>query len=145
MSFTKDARRVRNFRIPLKLRRDALTRCIVHLVLFSGLRRTARTREAFQVELREMNQLGQRFFLRFAKQVPTFTFDLDRIQEFTEEELLDALRLVEAEWNRFLVRKRAFDQKRIRQKVRGIRQVRRADRDVLYNRKRETDGTPGTT
>jgi hypothetical protein len=92
-----------------------------------------------------MNRLGQAFFVRFAKQVPTFTFDLNRIQEFTEEELLDALRLVEAEWNRFLVRRRAFDQKRIRQKMRGIRQPLRADLDVLHNRKRETGETPDTT
>ena len=74
MSFTKEARRVRNFRLPLPLRRAALARCITHLALYSG-----------------MGSIN-------------------------------------------LVRKGAFDQKRIRQKMRGIRQPRRADLDLLYNR-----------
>jgi hypothetical protein len=92
-----------------------------------------------------MRQIGgTAYFVEQAKGCPNLKFDIDRIPEFTEEELLDALRLVEAEWNRFLVRQRAFDQKRIRQKMRGIRQPRRADVDRLYNWESKTDMEPST-
>jgi hypothetical protein len=110
-------------------------------VLYSGKSQPDLTREALLARLEWMRQIGgTAFFVEQAKRCPSLRFDVDRIHQFTEEELLDGLRLVEAEWNRFLVRSRVFDQKRIRQKMRGRRQPRRADIDALYNRVTDPQG-----
>jgi hypothetical protein len=97
------ARKVRDRRLDLRIRRCALNSCILRLAWLTR----------------------QRYLLtrdRFAAR-----FSLDPPEELTEDQLLDALTAIEVERNRVLEKVRAFDRKRLRAKLRGRRQMSAAE------------------
>jgi hypothetical protein len=108
MSFNYYARKVRNPRLPLKVRCSSLASCLLRLAW-----------------------LTQRPYLatrsRFAAHLPA-----DGAIRLNEERLLAAMAMVEVDRNRFLERLRSFERKRIREKLRGRRSPRPTDVAVLY-------------
>lgn len=107
MSFNYYARKVRDPRLDMQIRRSALGSCILRLGWL--------TRQSFLATRR-----------RYAAQ-----FNPRAIPP-REEDLLDALAALEKARNRFLERLRAFERRRIREKLRGRRRPRSSDIDALY-------------
>jgi hypothetical protein len=108
MSFNNYARKVRNPRLDLPVRRSALASCILRLAWLTK-RSYLATRAPFAAR-----------------------YNLDRPRQPDEEELLEALVAIERERNRFLERVRAFERRRIREKLRGRRHPRPADIAAIY-------------
>ena len=121
MSFNYYARKVRNPRLPLKVRCSSLSSCILRLGW-----------------LRRQKYLATR--AQFAKYLPaTGPMRLD------EAQLLVALAAIEIERNRFLEQIRAFERKRIREKLRGRRSPRPSELDALYRIPPRTEERPDST
>lgn len=108
MSFNEYARKVRDPRRLPSIRRGALGSCIRHL--------TSLTRRSYRATC---SRIAARF-------------NLDSLNQLNEQQWLDAVAAIEVERNRFLERLRAFERKRVREKLRGRRFPRPADITSLY-------------
>jgi hypothetical protein len=107
VSFNYHARKVRDFRLDISIRRGALKSCILRLGWL--------TRQKYSA-----------IWDRFAP-----PFGLDKTDRPSAEQLLDALTALERERNRVLERLRAFDRRRTREKLRGRRQLTTAEQEAL--------------
>lgn len=103
MGFNWYARKARRPEIPLHIRRCALRSCIRRLSLLTG----------------------ERYTQAVARYDTRFNFNP---RKSTERELLAALAAVESERNQILERVRAFERRRIREKMRGNRNLSEAHR-----------------
>ena len=109
MSFNWSARRVRSLNLPVWNRLAALRSCIR---LFAAL-----TETRYTVMLENLDQ--------------QFAFNRYRGTELpppTDQQLLVVLATIERERNRHLEKRRAFERKRIRSKMRGDRQLSNIER-----------------
>jgi len=102
MSFNGSARHVRNPALPLPLRAMALRSCVMRLCRLTG----------------------ERYTHALARYADTLGIDLTNV---TEQELLTALARIESERNQILEQVRAFERKRVREKLRGKRRLGKAD------------------
>jgi hypothetical protein len=107
MSFNNFARKVRDPLLPLSHRKSALGSCILRLGWLTG-------RKYQQVRACYASQ-----------------YSLDQPAEPTEAQLVAAMAAIERDRNAYLEQLRAFDIKRIRQKMRGQRHPRKADMEHL--------------
>ena len=112
MSFNNSARRVRNPELSLKERDSALRSCLALMVGIVGERHSG-LRAAY---------------MPWIPEAPT------------NQQLMNAMSSLEIARNRHLEKLRAFERKRIREKMRGRRQPRRKDLDEL--RRIETPSAP---
>lgn len=108
MSFNWYARRVRNRDKPPGLRFGALRSCLLRL--------NALTHEGYHAI---MHRYDAQFNFCYPQQIPS------------DEQLMAALAKVERERNLILEHLRRFERRRIRQKMKGKRQVARYERDSM--------------
>jgi hypothetical protein len=104
MSFNYHARKVRNSGIPIYHRRSALSSCIQNLQWL----------------------VKQRYCRLYSY------FELNFHKSTDESQLLDRLTAIEVFRNRFLKKQQNFERKRIREKMKGRRQLRKKDVQSLY-------------
>ena len=108
MSFNNFARKVRRRDLPLSHRRSALASSILRLCWLTG---------------QPFGETKQRYNQGFH-----VNLGLGPLKIPTEEALLKAIAAVEVERNQFLEQLRAFERRRIRDKMRGKRQPSKSDR-----------------
>lgn len=107
MSFNYYARKVRDPLQPLSHRKSALSSCILRLGWLTG-KRYLQVRACYASR-----------------------YSLDQPDKLTEAQLVAALAAMERDRNSYLEHLRAFEKKRIREKMRGQRHPRKADTERL--------------
>lgn len=108
MSFNYHARKIRNSQLPLTKRRSRLSSCIMHLSWLTN---------------RHFQEVRQSYVRNYS---------LDSPEGPTESQLLAALDAIEVERNLYLEKLRAFERKRIREKMKGQRHLRKGDIKALH-------------
>ena len=107
-SFNNYARKVRDPQQPLARRYCALISCVRLLAELTG-RKFGQTRSGYAAR-----------------------FGFGGLYPATQAQMLGALTAMERDRNLYLAALRAFERKRIRQKMRGQRHPRKADREILF-------------
>ena len=108
MGFNYHARKVRDSRLPPWHRFVALRECVASFSWCTGLR---------------FNDLMQRYGLPRSRNPPLPPPD--------DAFLIGAINALEKERNIFLERRRAFERSRVRAKMRGNRQLSKAEREIV--------------